>query len=58
MNPEIEFLVLQFLTQSNLVCPHIQRNIRISATLSCWIYCLLVGQHSAPYNIAGLIAIL
>jgi hypothetical protein len=47
-----------FLTRSNLVCPHIQRNIRISATLSCWIYRLLVGQHSAPYNIAGLIAVL
>jgi hypothetical protein len=27
-----------FLTRSNLVCPHIQRNIRISATLSCWLY--------------------
>jgi hypothetical protein len=24
-----------FLTRSNLVCPHIQRNIHISATLSC-----------------------
>jgi hypothetical protein len=47
-----------FLTRSNLVCLHIQRNIRISATLSCWICHLLVGQHSAPYNIVGLIAIL
>jgi hypothetical protein len=33
-----------FLTRSNLVCPHIQRTIRISVTLSCWIFCLLVGQ--------------
>jgi hypothetical protein len=47
-----------FLTRYNLVCPHIQRNIRISATLSFWICRLLVGQHSAPYNIAGLIAAL
>jgi hypothetical protein len=47
-----------FLTRSNLVCPHIQRNIHIFATLSCWICHLLVGQHSAPYNIAGLIAVL
>jgi hypothetical protein len=47
-----------FLTRSNLVCPHIQRNIHISATLSYWICRFLVGQHSAPYNIAGLIVVL
>ena len=34
------------------------RNIRISATLSCWTCRLFIGQHSAPYNIAGRIAVL
>jgi hypothetical protein len=47
-----------FLTRSNLVCPYIQHNICISATLSSWICRRLVGQHSAPYNIAGLIVVL
>ena len=47
-----------FRTRSLLVWPHIQRNIRISATHSCWTCRLLVGQHSAPYNIAGRIAVL
>ena len=42
----------------NFVRPHIQHNIHISATLSCWICHLLVDQHSAAYNIAGLIAVL
>jgi hypothetical protein len=51
--------ISSFRTRSILVCPQIQRNIRISATLSCWICLLLVGlgQHSAPYNIAALIAV-
>jgi hypothetical protein len=47
-----------FPTWSNLVCPHIQRNIRIFATLSSWICHLLVGQHPAPYDIAGLIVVM
>ncbi|ONM02648.1 hypothetical protein ZEAMMB73_Zm00001d031293 [Zea mays] len=47
-----------FWTRSLLVWPHIQRNIHISATHSCWTCRLLVGQHSAPYNIAGRIAVL
>ena len=46
-----------FQTRSLLVRPQIQRNIRISATLICWTCRLFVGQHSAPYNIAGLIAV-
>jgi hypothetical protein len=50
--------ISSFWTRSLLVWPHIQRNIRISATLSCWTCRLLVGQHSALYNIAGRIAIL
>ena len=41
-----------------LVCPQNHRNIRISATLNCWTCRLFVGQHSAPYNIAGRIAVL
>uniref|UniRef100_A0A0A9HEC4 Uncharacterized protein n=1 Tax=Arundo donax TaxID=35708 RepID=A0A0A9HEC4_ARUDO len=32
--------------------------MRISATLNRCICRLLVGQHYAPYNIAGLIAVL
>uniref|UniRef100_A0A0A9H1L7 Uncharacterized protein n=1 Tax=Arundo donax TaxID=35708 RepID=A0A0A9H1L7_ARUDO len=32
--------------------------MRISATLNRWTCRLLVRQHSTPYNIAGLIAIL
>uniref|UniRef100_A0A0A9EHH4 Uncharacterized protein n=1 Tax=Arundo donax TaxID=35708 RepID=A0A0A9EHH4_ARUDO len=32
--------------------------MRISATLNRWTYRLLVDQHSAPYNIAGLIVVL
>jgi hypothetical protein len=50
--------ISSFRTRSLLVWPHIQRNIRISATLSCWTCRLLVGQHSAPYNIAGWIVVL
>jgi hypothetical protein len=40
-----------FQTQSLLVWPQIHRSMRISATLSCWTCRLLVGYHSAPYNI-------
>jgi hypothetical protein len=47
-----------FRTRSLLVWPQIHRSMRISATLSCWTCPLLVGQHSAPYNIAGRIAVL
>jgi hypothetical protein len=47
-----------FQTRSLLVLPQIYRSMRISATLSCWTCRLLVGQHSAPYNMAGRIAIL
>ena len=47
-----------FRTLSLLVCPQNHRNIHISAILSCWICRLFVGHHSAPYNIAGRIAVL
>jgi hypothetical protein len=47
-----------FWTRSLLVWPQIYRSMRISATLSCWICRLLVGQHSTPYNMAGRIAVL
>ena len=50
--------ISSFRTWSILVWPQIHRNIRISATLSCWTCWIFVGQHSAPYNIAGLIAVL
>ena len=50
--------ITSFRTLSLLVCPQNHRNIRISATLSCWTCRLFVGQHSAPYNIAGRIAVL
>ena len=50
--------ITSFRTLSLLVCPQNHRNICISATLSCWICRLFVGQHSAPYNIAGRIAVL
>uniref|UniRef100_A0A0A9HLV2 Uncharacterized protein n=1 Tax=Arundo donax TaxID=35708 RepID=A0A0A9HLV2_ARUDO len=43
-----------FWTRSFLVWRHIHLNMRIFATLNRWICRLLVGQHSAPYNIAGL----
>ena len=48
--------ITSFRTLSLLMCPQNHRNIRISATLSCWICRLFVGQHSAPYNIVGRIA--
>jgi hypothetical protein len=51
-------LILSFLIRSFLVWPHIQRNIRISATLIFWTCCPFVAQHSASYIIAGLIAVL
>jgi hypothetical protein len=41
-----------FWTRS-LVWPQIHCSMHISATLSCWICHLLVGQHSTPYNMAG-----
>uniref|UniRef100_A0A0A9CP84 Uncharacterized protein n=1 Tax=Arundo donax TaxID=35708 RepID=A0A0A9CP84_ARUDO len=50
--------MLSFQTQSFLVWPHIHLSMCISATLNRWTYRLLVGQYSAPYNIAGLIIIL
>src|SRR6185437_4896147 len=50
--------ITSFRTLSLLVCRQNHSNIRISATLSCWTYHLFVGQHSAPYNIAGRIAVL
>ena len=50
--------IASFRTLSLLVCPQNHRNIRISATLSCWTCRLFVDQHSAPYNIAGRIAVL
>src|SRR6185295_2335176 len=50
--------IASFRTLSLLVCSQNHRNIRISATLSCWTCRLFVGQHSAPYNIAGRIAVL
>ena len=43
---------------SLLVLPQIHRSMRISTTLSCWTCRLLVDQHSAPYNMAGRIAVL
>ena len=50
--------ITSFRTPSHLVCPQNHRNICISATLNCWTCRLFVGQHSAPYNIAGRIAVL
>jgi hypothetical protein len=50
--------ISSFQTRSILVWSQIHRNIRIFATLSCWTCRLFVGQHSAQYNIAGLIAVL
>jgi hypothetical protein len=47
-----------FWTRSLLVLPQIHRSMHISATLSCWICHLLVGQYSAPYNMAGRITVL
>jgi hypothetical protein len=47
-----------FRIRSLLVWPQIHRSMRISATLSCWTSRLLVGQHSAPYNMADRIAVL
>ena len=38
--------IASFRTLSLLVCPQNHRNIRISATLSCWTCCLSAGQHS------------
>ena len=52
------FRITSFRTLSLLVCPQNHHNIRISATLSCWTCRLFVGQHSAPYNIVGQIAVL
>ena len=45
--------IASFRTLSLLVCPQNYRNIRISTTLSYWTCHLFVGQHYAPYNIAG-----
>src|SRR3954451_470856 len=50
--------ITSFRIRSFLVWPHAHLNMRISATPSCWTCRLLVGQHSAPYNIAGRIAVL
>ena len=50
--------ITSFRTLSLRVCPQNYRNIRISTTLSCWTCRLFVGQHSAPYNIAGRIVVL
>ena len=49
MPPLPFFRITSFRTLSLLVCPQNHRNIRISATLSCWTCHLFVGQHSAPY---------
>jgi hypothetical protein len=51
-------LISSFLIRSFLVWPHIQRNIRISATLIFSTRCPFVAQHSAPYIITGLIVVL
>jgi hypothetical protein len=47
-----------FRTRSLLVWPQIHRSMRISATFSCWTCHLLVGQHSALYNMIGRITVL
>jgi hypothetical protein len=47
-----------FRTRSLLVLSQIHRNMRISATLSCWTCRILVGQYSAPYNMVGRIVVL
>uniref|UniRef100_A0A0A9GPH8 Uncharacterized protein n=1 Tax=Arundo donax TaxID=35708 RepID=A0A0A9GPH8_ARUDO len=47
-----------FRIRSFLVWPHIHLSMCISATLNHWPCRLLVSQHSALYNIAGLIVIL
>jgi hypothetical protein len=51
-------IILSFLIRSFLVWPHIQRNIRISATLIFWTCCPFVAQYYAPYIITGLIAVI
>uniref|UniRef100_A0A3B6MR06 Uncharacterized protein n=1 Tax=Triticum aestivum TaxID=4565 RepID=A0A3B6MR06_WHEAT len=43
-----------FLIWPFIVWPHIHLSMRISVTLICWMCCLLVGQHSAPYKTAVL----
>jgi len=40
-----------------LVLPHIQRSMRISATLIFWAWYLFIAQHFVSYNKAGLIAV-
>jgi len=50
--------ITSFRTLSLLVYPQNYRNICISATLICWTRHLFLGQYSAPYSIAGRIAVL
>jgi hypothetical protein len=42
-----------FQTRSLLMLPQIHHSMCISTTLSYWICRLLIGQHSAPYNMTG-----
>ena len=49
--------ISSFLTLSLRVLPHIQRSMRISATLIFWAWYLFIAQHSVPYNKVGLIAL-
>ena len=47
-----------FLTLSLLILPHIQRSMRISATLILWAWYLFIAQHSVPYKKASRTAVL
>ena len=49
--------IFSFLTLSLLVLPHIQRSVRISATLIFWAWYFFIAQHSVSYNKAGLKAV-
>src|ERR1043165_6673915 len=51
-------LKTSFLIRSILVCPPIHLSILISATSILRACVFLIAQHSVPYNIAGLIAVL
>ncbi|KAG7308491.1 hypothetical protein JYU34_005701 [Plutella xylostella] len=51
-------LIYSFRILSFLVTPHIHLNIRISVTCILFSSHTLVAQHSAPYNITGLMTLL
>jgi len=49
--------ISSFLTLSLIVLPHIQRSMRISATLIFWTWYLLIAQHFVSHNKTDLIAV-